>query len=325
MKPASQTEAEAAAWLAKRDAGNWHQSDQAALDDWTSACTANRVAFLRLHAVWDKADRLRAIAGSIAIAPDPETKPYSEFGRAHRRRWYAPLTAVAAAVAAVATPLLLIDEQAEVYSTPVGGFQRLPLADGSRIEINTDSRLELRFSKAERRVKLDQGEAFFDVASDRTRPFVVSTGGYRVIAVGTAFSVRKSGGTVAVIVTEGRVRLERVGGPEGPGNSALISAGHAVDVSEAVVVVRRAPTDTFVESLGWREGVLVFNAQPLAEVAAEFNRYNRRQLLVDPSAADVVIGGSFRATNLQGFLRLLERGFGVRPEPVGDRLLLRRG
>lgn len=325
MTPASQTDAEAAAWLARRDAGEWQPSDQAALDDWASACTANRIALLRLQAVWDKADRLRAIAGSIAIVPEPETELHSEFGRALRRRWYAPLTAVAAAIAAVAAPLLLIDERAEVYATPVGGFQRLPLADGSRVEINTDTRLELRFSEEERRVELDQGEAFFDVASDRTRPFVVSTGGYRVIAVGTAFSVRKLGGTVAVIVTEGRVRLERGGGPEGPGNSALVSAGHVVNVSEAVAVVRPAPAETLAESLSWRDGLLVFNDQPLGEVAAEFNRYNRRQLLVDPSAADVVVGGSFRATNLEGFLRLLEHGFGVRPEPAGDRLLLRRG
>src|SRR5262249_47175706 len=93
------------------------------------------------------------------------------------------------------------------YSTPVGGIDNVALADGSRMTLNTDTRIRVALTETERRIELDKGEGFFEVAKDPSRPFVVYAGNKRVVAVGTKFSVRRENDDVEVIVTEGRVRL----------------------------------------------------------------------------------------------------------------------
>jgi transmembrane sensor len=206
----------------------------------------------------------------------------------------------------------------ESYSTPVGGFQRLPLADGSRVELNTDSRLKIAFQKAERRLVLVSGEAFFDVAHDRSRPFVVDAGYYTVTAVGTAFSVRRDSGKVRVIVSEGLVRVDRNDGSNAS-PMVFVAAGQRIDARPAAAIaVERTTSMALEEALSWREGMLAFEEEPLASVAAEFNRYNQRQLIVDPAVANVKVSGTFRANNVEGFVRLLNQGFNVGVSSRGD-------
>ncbi len=325
MNSASDTEQRASEWLAKRESGHWSADDQAALDTWISEATANRVALLRLETVWRKADRLRATQGGTAgggIADQPAQPAPTAWRRRGWRYWPA---AAAAIMVLVAMPtFLLMNAKSHTYSTPVGGFQQLPLADGSRVDLNTDTTLGVAFSDEERRVKLGRGEAFFNVAKDAARPFVVQAGKYRVVAVGTAFSVRLDGDKVDVKVTDGRVRVE---GPKSGtvARPALVSAGQAAIAASSLAVVRPAPAAELETALSWRDGLLVFNSRPLGEVAAEFNRYNRRKLIVDPSATDVIVDGTFRATNLDGFVRLLSQGFGVESVPAGkDGLVLKR-
>src|SRR3546814_8812761 len=105
---------------------------------------------------------------------------------------------MAAALARVSVPSDQSFTGADTYATAVGGFQRLPLADGSRVDLNTNSRLDVAYSKAVRRLDLEQGEAFFKVAKDAQRPFVVHAGAWRVTAVGTAFTVRMRGGDIEI-------------------------------------------------------------------------------------------------------------------------------
>lgn len=328
-RPAAQVEAEAAAWLARRDGDAWLPTDETALNEWVAASTENRVAFLRLSSVWGKADRLRAIGGSQVAASEEIEDPLNSLIRpsnAPRWRWFAPLAAAAAAAAFILPNWSMPPVGGTVYSTSVGGFQRLPLEDGSRIELNTDTKLDVAFGANERRIELDKGEAFFKVAKDRRRPFVVLVGDYRVTAVGTAFSVRLNSDHVDVTVTEGRVRVNRVSKESTSTKPMLLPAGHVVTATPEAMLVKVAPPDSLEQSLSWRDGLLIFNDRPLGEVAAEFNRYNRRQLIVDPTAANIKLGGTFRATNLDGFIRLLQQGFDVRATAAADpdRVLLRR-
>jgi len=209
------------------------------------------------------------------------------------------------------------------FSTVIGGLEAVPLADGSRVTLNTDSELQVSLEPTERVVNLNHGEAYFEVAKDNRRPFIVNAGNKRVIAVGTQFSVRREGENVQVIVTEGTVRMEdrrarspssartstRSSSPgsadsvafEASGSAAvvLLPAGSVARAQAGAVLVRNERPAEIEQHLSWRSGVLTFRDTPLAEAIAEFNRYNERKIVIeDPSIATLQLGGIFRATNI---------------------------
>jgi transmembrane sensor len=189
----------------------------------------------------------------------------------------------------------------------------------------------------ERRVNLEQGEAYFEVAKDPTRPFVVRAGDKRIIAVGTQFSVRRDKNQVRIFVTEGTVRLESAeNAPTGTANPAgqgklpanaiyptLLHAGSIARVEADEVLVREKPVAEVDQLLSWRTGHLVFDKTPLADAVAEFNRYNTRKIVIeDPRLAAIPVGGNFRATNIDGFVRLIAGDLAVRATRKGDDIVL---
>ena len=205
----------------------------------------------------------------------------------------------------------------------VGSVTSVPITDGSTVTLNTNSRIRVAVSDHERRVELNRGEAFFEVAKDPTRPFVVVVGNRRVVAVGTKFSVRRDEqNEVRVIVTEGRVRIEPMN--EAEAVPAELTAGAIARGAGESVLIQKRPIDEIEEALSWRKGYLVFRDTPLAEAVTEFNRYNNRRVVIDdPELAQIPIGGNFRATNLDAFVRLMEDGFALRAEFRGNEILLR--
>jgi transmembrane sensor len=325
----------AAEWLARREFGEWADDDEAALQAWLAADTRNRVAFLRLQAAWTEGDRLQALAaGWRQPGPPPRgywTTPAGErielARRVPPRRVQLPRIA-AAAVLVIACTLATglgwrsynrVDSAQ--YRTALGATDTLPLADGSQAILASDSRIDVRLSRRQRHVALEQGEAFFSVAKDAARPFVVAAGGHDVVAVGTRFSVRRDGPDLRVVVTEGTVRLESRGATR---PSSLLPAGSIALVRNDDVLVRSVALEDAEHMLDWRQGLLAFRDTTLAEAAAEFNRYNARKLVIgDAEAGALRIGGSFRADNAAGFVRLLEQGFPVRADASGDRIVLR--
>lgn len=317
MNSAADIEQAAAEWLVRREGAGWSDADQAAFDSWVGADTAHRIAVIRLETVWRKAGRLRASVLRGGEAPTPIAPAGDEPVRVLRRRWLWP-AAIAASLALISVPLYQSVTTAETYATAVGGFQHFPLDDGSRVDLNTNSRLDVAYTKAVRRLDLERGEAFFKVAKNPGRPFVVRAGAYNVTAVGTAFTVRLRGDNIDVVVTEGRVRIDPPAAGGVPARPIFAAAGQAASATGATLVVRPVSATAMDMALSWRDGLLIFEGRPLGDVAAEFNRYNRVQLVVDPSATGVVVDGSFRATNVAGFLRLLEQGFGVESVPDGQ-------
>jgi transmembrane sensor len=213
------------------------------------------------------------------------------------------------------------------YVTPVGGFASVPMSDGSKVTLNTDSQIRIALTETERRVELNHGEAFFEVSKDPKRPFVVRAGSQRVIAVGTKFSVRSEGGELEVVVTEGKVRIENnalePGSPAARSADVFLIPGSIARIDEAGVLVQRRTLPEAEDKLSWRTGVLMFRDQSLQEAAAEFNRYNVRKIVLkDPAIASLKIEGNFRATNVEAFVRLLESGFPVHAESSSDQILL---
>jgi transmembrane sensor len=324
METREDIEQAAAAWIAKRDTGPWTAADAVALDAWLASSVSHRAAYYRLNAAWLEAGRLQA----LGAAPVPAAKPTTRRALVRRLAIAASvLVVVIAALFAIRTQLSHTDR----YTTVVGGLAAVPMSDGSRVTLNTDSELRISLDARERLIELDHGEAFFEVAHDPARPFIVKVGGKRIVAVGTQFAVRRDGEHVRVTVSEGMVRFEtdaRAGSAPLSAQSAspplLLGAGTIARAQSDAVLVQKTGATEIEQSLTWRTGVLTFRDTPLAEAVAEFNRYNTRKIVIeDPAIAAVEVGGIFRSTNLDPFVRLLEEAFPIRADAEGDRIVLR--
>jgi transmembrane sensor len=215
------------------------------------------------------------------------------------------------------------------YATPVGGMSAVPLKDGSKVTLNTGSRIRVDLTRKERRIDLAAGEAFFDVAKDPSRPFIVRAGGKRIVAVGTQFSVRNDGGSVQVVVTEGVVRLEDADAvlPNAtkrvPDAGVMLTAGAIARTTAGNIVIQPASLSQAEELLSWRTGYVVFRETALADAVAEFNRYNERKIVIrDPRVAAMRLTGRYRANNFEGFVRLLQESFPIRAQNSSDEIVL---
>jgi transmembrane sensor len=309
MSPASKTEEAAALWLLRRGGEGWSDADQAELDGWLNEASENRVAFWRLEYGWEKADRLAALGKKAAPARRP--------ARIGARVWL-PLAAAVAACAVIAgltVPDLL---GPRAYTTAVGGQQTVPLSDGTRVELNTGTKLRVAVNNKARAVWLDKGEAYFEVARDPSRPFVVHAGPRRITVLGTKFSVRREGDRVEVAVVEGKVKVEQAA-PTQPTPPAFVTRGDLIVAEGDSNLLAVKSVQRVNEELSWRHGRLTFDQVTLSEAVSEFNRYNHKQLVItDPQAATLRIGGSFEAGNIEAFTRLLQRGFSLKIEEDGD-------
>lgn len=342
----------AAEWLARRDAGAWSAQDRRALQAWLDASTRHRVAYLRLESAWREAGRLRALAAgrpegvvpprgqwglrTSANAADALPGPPDLRGLAFAPRSRGPVKpgpwrrATAATVACLAIGALgwsgwqVSGRHAASYASGMGEVADVALDDGSIVTLSSDSRMDVLMTRGQRHVALVRGEAFFDVAHDAGRPFVVEAEGRSARAVGTRFSVRRDADALRVVVTEGRVRLD--GAPAADGRlppAALLPAGSVATAGRNGVLVRSLPLADAERLLEWRDGFLTFDDTTLADAAAEFNRYSARRLeLGDAAVGALRVGGNFRWSNADAFASLLELGFPVRAERHPDRIVL---
>ena len=340
----SQTfEAAAAAWFARRDSGEWQEADQAAFEAWLEAAVAHRIAFIRVEAAWKQADRLKALGAGIRFGSAPASgewrfSPFFEGGLRSqapasaspwRRRvalvqWMRGLAAIVVIALAGAATLYAFGTRASEYRTAVGGLETVPLADGSTITLNTDSEIRVALNQAARTIELEHGEAFFEVAKDPGRPFVVDVGDRRVIAVGTKFSVRRDGDEIRVAVAEGHVRVEAEDAAGEP--PTHLQPGDIANADRDSLLVKQKPlAELEAEDLGWRNGYVSFRDTPLSDVVKEFNRYNVAKIRVtDTEVAAIRIGGSFRVTNVDAFLRLIEQAVSVHAVRENNQIVLKR-
>lgn len=314
---ANQIEDRAARFLLRRDEPGWNEADEAELDEWLGESMAHKVAFWRLEHGWAKTARLAALRSAA---------PKSS-GRTIPRFAWRPV-AIAASLAAIAltvgVSLQRSGVRAESYQTAVGGRETVPLRDGTRIELNTDTRLRVAVNSQARRVWLDRGEAYFEVSHDPGRPFVVDAGSRKVTVLGTRFSVRREGDRVTVAVVEGRVRIDPAKSAIGA-SPAIITGGDMILAQGSSSLIAAHSTKRVASELSWRRGVLTFDQATLAEAAAEFNRYNTKTLVIaDPVAAQVRVGGAFEADNVQAFARLLHSAYGLQVEETDTAVKISR-
>jgi transmembrane sensor len=256
---------------------------------------------------------------------------------AHRRwaRWRLfAAAALVLVVVGVAYPYVRDFLNEDRYSTSVGGLSVIHLVDGSEVTLNTDTKLRVVITPGQRRIDLDKGEAFFVVAHDRSRPFVVYVGTRRLMAVGTQFAVRRESDDVRVVVTEGRVSLTSAPLPALPSTDTRDGATYPpITMLPAGTIARTAKTEIFIskdsatsgeELLSWRKGFISFKNTALADAVNEFNRYNTRKMVIDdPGISAIRIGGNFRTNNIDAFLWLLQNGFPIRVVQDKDKIFLR--
>ena len=326
----------AAAWLAHRDAAErWSDADEAALQAWIAESVAHRVAWLRLNAAWQRTERMPALS-HLAADPVAQTSPVDASSAAtaqprieHLRHHYRRRAMVGWALAAslalgvgVAWFIRVHSPGSERFATEVGGREAVTLADGSRVTLNTHTRGRAVVNDTERRFWLDEGEAYFEIEHDPSRPFVVMAGRDKVTVLGTKFSVRYEDGRTEVTVVEGRVRLDRAASGGTPSAPVVMTRNEAAVAQSGSVLVIARSDEQVRDELSWREGQLAFDQMTLGEVAAEFNRYNHVQLIVEGEAAGLRLSGNFDAHNVEGFARLTHEGFGLAVRRDGERIVL---
>ena len=294
LRGANEIDAKAAEWVAKLDRHELDAPDRAVLESWLAEDPRNKGAFLRAQAAWKNLDRLGILRSGVARGPS---------GLIERLSRRSVLQGVAAggagiAVTAAATIRLLRSGQNQI-ETPVGEIRRVPLLDGSVVAVNTDTQLDIDIKPGLREMTLAKGEVWFDVAKDKRRPFVVASGGIRVRAIGTAFSVRRRDDGADVLVTEGIVETWTVGNEA---EARQVVAGSRVFVSDIAGPSRVVAASQQIDrALAWREGEIALDGETLAEAAAEFNRYNERKLTIDPALFDARLVGWFHTNEPENF------------------------
>lgn len=326
----------AAHWHARLSTGA-NAGDEPEFERWRDASADNREAFERVTA---RHDGIRALAD----APEILSLRHQTLARlAMKRRSDQRVKAgagVALGVALLTTPFLALQSgffasrpvvatadagagAAQSFRTAVGQRLTLTLGDGSRVVMNTASHVRVNYTKGERQLALDEGQAWFEVAKDKARPFVVHAGGQRVEAHGTAFDVRVMPGRTEVMLAEGRVTVdaERPGAAR-PGvalqpNQLLVASAAGTTVS------RVADPDAWGN---WRRGIVAFDNVPLARAVVEMNRYSDTKLrIADAQTGQIVISGGFSAGETQAFVEALTIGFKVRSHKDGEgRIVLSR-
>jgi transmembrane sensor len=258
--------------------------------------------------------RALALASERARALGPDFDP-SDFAPAHSRR-------VALQVGGAIAATVLVGSVAgwqtlharSHFRTGKGETKVIALKDGSVVTLNTASEIAVDYSDAQRSVELVHGEALFDVAKNKARPFVVAAGDTSVRVVGTSFSVsRFDAAPIRVLVREGIVEVFKPSA--GDVKPVRISANTlAMAPPDTVDIVARAvPTAQVRRAMAWQDGQIAFEGETLAQAAAEFARYSDTRIVIDdPALAREEIAGLFKATDPVGFAQKIAISWNAR-------------
>jgi transmembrane sensor len=206
----------------------------------------------------------------------------------------------------------------KTYATAVGERERLTLADGSQIELNTDSQVRTEIAANQRKIWLDKGEVYFEVKHNEKKPFVVLVGDHRITDIGTKFVVRRDKNGFKVSVLEGVVQLD-----DSRTAPKILTKGEVAVASTNRTQIVRQTQQELTDAIGWQRGVLVFDHTSLAEVAAEFNRYSTTKIVIaDPKTASLTIDGTFPSNNSRAFMRLAQAVLGLSVEDRGGEIVI---
>jgi len=287
--PSHETVAEAAAWITRLHGSRRSPEVEAGFRAWLTADAMHARAFEGMTEIWDTVPAVPA--GELPRVTVWQPRP----GTAVRmRRW----AVAAVCVMAVATYVFLRDP---TYVTATGEQRVVNLEDGTRVTLNTDTRMTVDYNERARRIVLKRGEAYFEVAHNRHAPFSVAVGDHGVLALGTTFAIRQDPDRTAVTLIEGSVRADAVTLAPGQRLTLISGADPRIDTPRIDLL------------MAWRRGELILDDIPLAEAAAEMNRYSRVPIVIDdPAHATLALSGIYRTGDSLGFAQLVSQVYGLK-------------
>lgn len=349
----SAIEAEAADWVARLDADGGSAQTLRDFERWKAQSPLHRDAADRLAGLWADMDVLAMLAPTAVLPVDGAVDGAVDGGwrRRLRRGWQAARPAGLGAMAAVAAMLLVflgvnpslrqamiegvVGAETEVHATQVGEQRSITLDDGSTVQLNTDSLLEVRYTAGARDLRLVRGEAFFEVAANPARPFSVYGKDGVARAIGTAFVVRVRAERMDVTVTKGVVEVAAL--EPAPARATLEAMASLPRIAPALVSAESGQVTTAViapqgisrdrlnasdaaRQLAWRQGMLAFSGDRLDSVVADVSRYTDIDIeIADPALTDLRVSGYFKVGEVEPMLEALESGFNVKVERVDAR------
>jgi transmembrane sensor len=318
----------AALWHGLIEDGDPDAQTRERFEAWLSSSPLNRSAYESVERSWSLAanaavdERIMAMRREALLAP-----------RQTRGRWWGP-AAIAASILGFALVIGVLlrsglpgeRHNAGEFATQLGQRSSIALADGSTVVLNTESRIQVAFDEHVRRVQLLAGQAWFEVAKNQPRPFIVEAGDQRVTAHGTAFDVRlEDHDKVQVTLIEGRVSVEALkhgAGPAVPGEQEDLVPGDQLVVSPTRALTKRKVD--VAKTTSWREGEIIFDDDTLANAVAEINRYSPKKIvLADERLASLRMSGVFIAGHSDSFVETVTGNFPIKVTSDADgRLLL---
>lgn len=310
----------AAEWFARLNQRSVTTSDVRAFSEWRRDPENARV-FARLESLWAAAETLAETPEVAAFTAEARARlePAATARRPVRARRLIPIGVTGLATLAMAAAAWIwIDQRPTILETAVGEQRSVELEDGSRVILDTGSRLEVRYSNARRDVTLTQGQAMFEVEGDPARPFLVQAGDTRVTAIGTRFDVRRTGQGARVILVEGRVAVQQ--GRTDAGRWSL-APGQEITTARPQPEVRSANVPA---ATSWTTGRLTFENTPIAVAVAEINRYSRTPVTLDDARiSSIRVSGVFDTGDVEGFVSALSDLYALKATRTPDgRLVL---
>lgn len=315
-------EREAGDWFARMNADDVTADDRARFEAWLGAHPCNAKAYAELEGTWKElvsaGPLVRAVYfGQVMNAASART--------ARAPRWLAGAVAATVAAIVLSVSWTFYKQQADTrFQTGIGEQVAVMLPDGSSLNLNTNSQVDVDYSERSRVIRLERGEAYFNVAHDAQRPFWVLAGNRWVRAVGTAFNVYVRPAGVQVTVTEGTVNVVDASGgkspPSEPKSAAAVTAGEQADARGNADVIRALNAAELNRSLAWRNKSLYFHDEPLGNVVNELMRYTRLEIeVLDDSLRQMPVGGTFQTSpeGAEALLRMLQDGFGAQVRRTG--------
>jgi transmembrane sensor len=326
LRTRSEIEEEAAQWTWRLDDEAFTAADQQAFEAWLRQDARHRRVFEEMTKVWSALDGLADGKRSERISAFASAPPPARGALAN---WWMSAAAAVLVLAATGFWWLRQGNEIQTLATAVGQQRNVTLVDGSIVTLNTNTIVETDLSRSLRQIYLRKGEAHFQVAHDRSRPFLVHAGDAVVRAVGTEFEVRlRPDQHVDIMVNEGRVEVQASAPGSEPQASGVarqsatraLAAGERLSTASTGYAVQRVSPAQLSSEMAWREGAIIFDGQPLAQAIAEIERYTDARIVVtDPGVAALRVGGRFRTDDVQGFFQGLESALpvSVRRTPDG--------
>jgi transmembrane sensor len=333
MTRATDIEQQASEWIIRSEGGDFTDGQRVEMERWLRV-PRHRITFLRIREAWRRASRMRS-ARPLDGDVDPDLLKNADLtfrsqNDTNTSGWPFRIAAAAALtliiyLVGLAGWITLSPSDWIKYTTSVGGYENIALADGSGIQLNTDSEIRARLTTHAREIQLIRGEALFKVVNDRHRAFTIKVANVAVHVnqldenASTLVVRLRAPSAIDVSVTRGSVELQPAEGLldiaflHSAVPTSTIVEGDLAAIRPEGVHLTRVGLEELNRKLSWTAGLLSFQGETLAEVTDEFNRYNRKHLMVtDPAIASRRIGGAFQATDPESFVSALRKGFGVR-------------